>query len=57
MIFKNLTGNELYPHQVETYEALAKIIYPRPLWERVRVRGKSAILRAPIGSGSIGRNK
>ncbi len=49
--FKTLTGHDPYPHQIETYEALAKIIYPRPLRERVRVRGKSFILRAPTGSG------
>lgn len=35
--FKTLTGSEPYPHQKETYEALAK--------------GESVILRAPTGSG------
>jgi len=51
MIFKTLTDHEPYPHQIETYEALAKIISPRPLRERDRVRGKYVILKAPIGSG------
>jgi len=37
MIFKDLTGHEPYPHQIATYEALA--------------RGQSVILRAPTGSG------
>ena len=36
-IFKNLTGHEPYPHQIATYEALA--------------RSESVILRAPTGSG------
>lgn len=49
--FKNLTGHDPYPHQMKTYETLAKIICPLPLWERVRVRGKSFILKAPTGSG------
>lgn len=35
--FKDMTGYEPYPHQVATYEALA--------------RGESVILRAPTGSG------
>jgi ATP-dependent helicase YprA (DUF1998 family) len=35
--FKNLTGHDPYPHQIETSEALAK--------------GESVILRAPTGSG------
>jgi ATP-dependent helicase YprA (DUF1998 family) len=51
MQFKTLTGHEPYPHQVETYEALAKIRSPLPLWERDRVRGTYIILRAPTGSG------
>jgi len=37
MRFKTLTGHEPYPHQIATYEALAK--------------GESVILRAPTGSG------
>jgi len=37
MPFKTLTGHEPYPHQIKTYEALAK--------------GESVILRAPTGSG------
>lgn len=37
MMFKNLTGYDPYPHQIATYEALAK--------------GESVILRAPTGSG------
>lgn len=37
MQFKTLTGHDPYPHQIETYEALA--------------RGESVILRAPTGSG------
>ncbi|MEW5816645.1 MAG: DEAD/DEAH box helicase, partial [Spirochaetota bacterium] len=36
-VFKTLTGDESYPHQSATYEALA--------------RGESVILRAPTGSG------
>jgi hypothetical protein len=27
-ILKQLTGHELYPHQIETFEALKKIRYP-----------------------------
>ncbi len=37
MQFKTLTGHDPYPHQIATYEALAK--------------GESIILRAPTGSG------
>ncbi|MEW5814802.1 MAG: DEAD/DEAH box helicase [Spirochaetota bacterium] len=37
MHFKNLTRHDPYPHQIATYEALA--------------RGESVILRAPTGSG------
>ncbi|MEW6418529.1 MAG: hypothetical protein AB1480_10460 [Nitrospirota bacterium] len=59
MQFKTLTGHEPYPHQIETYEALAKISSLSPLRERDRacpelvegVRGKYVILRAPTGSG------
>jgi ATP-dependent helicase YprA (DUF1998 family) len=36
MRFKTLTGHNPYPHQIETYEALAK--------------EESVILRAPTGS-------
>lgn len=37
MQFRNLTGYDPYPHQIATYEALAK--------------GESVILRALTGSG------
>ncbi|MEW6163031.1 MAG: hypothetical protein AB1606_06945 [Nitrospirota bacterium] len=43
-VFKNLTGYEPYPHQIETYEALAKIRYPfSRLWRMGEewVRGNS----------------
>jgi len=36
-IFKKITDHDPYPHQIETFEALA--------------RGESVILRAPTGSG------
>ncbi|MEW6163025.1 MAG: hypothetical protein AB1606_06915 [Nitrospirota bacterium] len=54
MQFKNLKGYEPYPHQIETYEALAKIRYPfSRLWRMGEewVRGNSITSRAPTGSG------
>ncbi len=59
--FKELTDHDPYSHQIETYDALAKIIYPRSLRERGRacpelvegVRGKSFILLAPTESGKL----
>lgn len=40
-ILKKLKYYDPYPHQIATYEAMAKIIYPLPLWERDRMRGRA----------------